>query len=67
MSRTWQVALVDRLRRWMRIPVPWVFVLTYLADVALELAWARRLLPATLPGIGIAGGVLFAIGAAGVG
>jgi protein-S-isoprenylcysteine O-methyltransferase Ste14 len=48
----------------MCVPVPWVFVLTYLVGVALELAWPPGLLPAALPGIGVAGGVLFAVGAA---
>src|SRR5262245_50397101 len=64
MSRARQGVLVDLLRRLMRVPVPWVFVLTYLAGVALEFAWPPGLLPTTSPGIGIAGGVLFAIGAA---
>jgi protein-S-isoprenylcysteine O-methyltransferase Ste14 len=48
----------------MHVPVPWVFVLTYLVGVALELAWPPGLLPATLPGVSVAAGVLLAIGAA---
>jgi protein-S-isoprenylcysteine O-methyltransferase Ste14 len=46
----------------LRVPVPWVFVLTYLAGVAIQLAWP--------PGggrggagVGIAGGALFLVGA----
>jgi protein-S-isoprenylcysteine O-methyltransferase Ste14 len=64
MSGTQQGSLVDLVRLLMRVPVPWVFVLTYLVGVALELAWPLGLLPATLPWIGVAGWALFAIGAA---
>jgi protein-S-isoprenylcysteine O-methyltransferase Ste14 len=45
----------------LRIPVPWVFVLTYIIGAVLEHALHagnRR-----LPGISVAGGVLFGIGA----
>jgi len=52
------------LRRLMHVPVPWVLVLTYLVGVALELAWPPQLFPATPSGLGVAGGVLFATGAA---
>lgn len=47
----------------MRIPVPWVFVLAYLVGVGLEQVWPLELHAAAPRGIGIAGGVLFAIGA----
>jgi protein-S-isoprenylcysteine O-methyltransferase Ste14 len=47
----------------LRIPVPWVFVLTYLIGVVLEYALPLRASNARLPGISVAGGVLFAIGA----
>ena len=51
----------------LHIPVPWVFVLTYLVGVGLQLA-TRPLLPVlvwrTLPWVGGAGGALFVIGAA---
>ena len=47
----------------MRIPVPWVFVLAYLVGVGLEKVWPLGLHPVALRSIGIAGGVLFAIGA----
>jgi len=54
-------------RRLLHIPVPWVFVLTYLVGVGLQLA-TRPLLPVrvwqTLPWVGLAGGALFVIGAA---
>ncbi len=48
----------------MRIPVPWIFILTYLAGVGLEFLFPideGRLRPA---GIGLAGGLLFVVGAA---
>lgn len=69
MSATRQASFVDLLRRFvMRIPVPWVFVLAYLVGVVLKHAWPpallHGLLPATLRGIGIAGGALFVIGVA---
>lgn len=51
------------LRLLMRIPVPWVFVLAYLVGAGLEQVWPLGLHPAPPRSIGIAGGVLFAIGA----
>jgi protein-S-isoprenylcysteine O-methyltransferase Ste14 len=47
----------------MRIPVPWVFVLSYLVGVGLGYLWPLELHPEALRSISIAGGVLFAIGA----
>ena len=47
----------------LRIPVPWVFVLTYIIGAMLERALPLRAANAGLPGISLAGGVLFAIGA----
>ena len=47
----------------MRIPVPWVFVLTYFAGVGLEYVCPFALPMEAPRGIGIAGGGLFAIGA----
>jgi protein-S-isoprenylcysteine O-methyltransferase Ste14 len=47
----------------LRIPVPWVFVLTYLAGVGLEHALPFRASNGALPGVSIAGGVVFGIGA----
>src|SRR5512143_3789676 len=51
------------LRLLMRVPVPWVFVLGYLAGVALEVALprARVALPASTP---VVGALLFCLGAA---
>lgn len=52
------------LRFLLRIPVPWVFVLTYLLGVAIELILRPQTQLKTQPGVSVAGGVLFAIGAA---
>ena len=50
------------LRFLLLVPVPWVFVLGYLLGVVVELV--RRSVPAgAFPGAGIAGAVVFAIGA----
>jgi protein-S-isoprenylcysteine O-methyltransferase Ste14 len=53
------------IRLLMHIPVPWVFVLTYLLGVALESINPRLShgVIRAVPGITIAGGVLFAVGA----
>ena len=51
------------MRPLMRVPVPWVFVLTYLVGVGVEFARPHALGTEARPGIGVAGGVLFAIGA----
>jgi protein-S-isoprenylcysteine O-methyltransferase Ste14 len=48
----------------MHVPVPSVFVLTYLVGVGLEYVWPLHAGAEALPGIGVAGGVLFCIGAA---
>ena len=47
----------------LRIPVPWVFVLTYIIGAALEHAVPLLAGNGGLRGISVAGGVLFAIGA----
>ena len=48
----------------LRIPVPWVFVLTYLVGVALEFALPIHVGAAVGPNVTLAlGGVVFAIGA----
>lgn len=48
----------------MHIPVPWVFVLTYLVGVVAEYAWPPRIFDGgRVHGLQIAGGVLLAIGA----
>jgi protein-S-isoprenylcysteine O-methyltransferase Ste14 len=46
----------------MRVPVPWVFILAYLVGVGVEFALPRSRTEA-LPGIGVAGGALFGLGA----
>jgi protein-S-isoprenylcysteine O-methyltransferase Ste14 len=51
------------LRLLLRIPVPWVFVLGYLAGVAAERPLRAHIAVETLPGLPLAGGVLFLIGA----
>lgn len=52
------------LRLLMRVPVPWVFVLTYLLGVAAQYAWPTHLAASAPTGVSVAGAVLFGIGAA---
>jgi len=47
----------------MRVPVPWVFVLTYLVGAGLEFAYPSHTGAKALPGVRFAGGVVFTIGA----
>jgi protein-S-isoprenylcysteine O-methyltransferase Ste14 len=47
----------------LHVPVPWVFVLTYLVGVALERVHRCALSPRAMQMSTIAGGVLFAVGA----
>src|SRR5215475_8945137 len=47
----------------LRIPVPWVFILMYIIGAILERALPLRPANGNLPGVSVAGGVLFAIGA----
>jgi protein-S-isoprenylcysteine O-methyltransferase Ste14 len=50
--------------RWLlKVPVPWVFVLTYLVGVGVEFAAHHRGPIEAHPNVAIAGGALFAIGA----
>ena len=50
------------LRLLMHVPVPWVFVLTYLVGVVAEYTWPPSIVVGnTLPGLQIAGGVLLAV------
>lgn len=51
------------MRLLLRIPVPWVFVLTYLIGAGLEHALPLRASNGKLPGLRVAGGALFGIGA----
>lgn len=51
------------LRHLMLVPVPWVFVLTYLVGVGLEHLPPLSVSLEALPGVRVAGGVLFVIGA----
>jgi len=48
----------------MRIPVPWVFVLTYAVGAVLSSLRPFRAGAGWLPGVSIAGGALFAVGGA---
>ena len=50
-------------RQLMRIPVPWVFVLTYLAGVGLEYLVPLRVGSMAPPGVFVAGALVFCIGA----
>ena len=52
------------LRFLLKVPVPWVFVLSYLVGVALETIRPRTVSPDIARASTIAGAVLFAIGAA---
>jgi protein-S-isoprenylcysteine O-methyltransferase Ste14 len=47
----------------LRIPVPWVFLLTYIMGAGLEHALPLRAGNGWLPGVRLTGGVLFLIGA----
>lgn len=47
----------------LRIPVPWVFVLGYLVGVVVERALRPHVVFEALPGLPIAGGVVFLVGA----
>ena len=52
------------IRLLMRVPVPWVFVLTYVVGVGVEYALPLHLRNDSLRRVSVAGGVLFVIGAA---
>jgi protein-S-isoprenylcysteine O-methyltransferase Ste14 len=58
-----QETIGNSIRFLMHVPVPWVFVLTYLAGVGLELARPPLIGSRVLHGTGAVGGVLFALGA----
>ena len=47
----------------LHVPVPWVFVLTYLAGVVLEKIFHSSVGRPTSPVVGVAGGALFVVGA----
>ena len=51
-------------RHLMHVPVPWVFVLAYLAGVGMEFVWPSHAGAEVLPRVRAIGGVIFAIGAA---
>ena len=51
------------IRLLLHLPVPWVFVLVYLIGVAVERAGPTHLIE-HVPYLGVAGGVVFGIGAA---
>jgi protein-S-isoprenylcysteine O-methyltransferase Ste14 len=47
----------------MRVPVPWVFILTYLVGVGLELAWPSRIPESAALACRVGGGLLLGTGA----
>lgn len=53
----------NSIRRLMRVPVPWVFVLTYLAGIGIQLARLPLMGGGVLRHTGAAGAVLFTLGA----
>ena len=63
MSTSKKASTRNPLRLLLRIPVPWVFVLTYLIGAGLEHALPLRASNGKLPGLRVAGGALFGIGA----
>src|SRR6476659_10146974 len=48
----------------LRIPVPWVYILTYLAGAAIDYATGPHFFIKRVPRLGIAGALVFAVGAA---
>jgi protein-S-isoprenylcysteine O-methyltransferase Ste14 len=47
----------------MRIPVPWVFVLTYLMGVGMEYVLPLHVAALSVPGVRVGGGMVFVVGA----
>lgn len=65
MARVADGSLSTPFRLLLRIPVPWVFVLTYLVGVALEAGWPIQSGLAVSPSAGLAlGATVFTVGAA---
>jgi len=64
MNKTRQGSRRNSLRLLMHVPVPWVFVLAYLVGAGLEFAHPSHTGTEALPGVRVAGSVLFAIGTA---
>jgi protein-S-isoprenylcysteine O-methyltransferase Ste14 len=58
-----QSKIGNPLRLLLHVPVPWIFVLTYLAGVAMEFAWPPWSVRTDGVSVGIAGGALFLLGA----
>ncbi|HVN79732.1 MAG TPA: isoprenylcysteine carboxylmethyltransferase family protein [Terriglobia bacterium] len=58
-----QKKMENPFRLLMRVPVPWVFVLTYLLGAGMQWVIPCKVHPGGSFGSGIAGGVLFMIGA----
>lgn len=52
------------LRFLMHVPVPWVFVMSYLVGVGMEYGWPLHIATDSLPGVRVAGGVLLGVGPA---
>ncbi len=64
MTTKHQESIGNPIRLLLHVPVPWVFVLTYLVGVGLEFAFPLAVLKERLPGVAVAGAVLFVVGAA---
>jgi len=64
MGAAQQASSKNPFRLLIHVPVPWVFVLTYLVGAGVQYAWSPHLATVALPGIRIMGGVLFGIGSA---
>jgi protein-S-isoprenylcysteine O-methyltransferase Ste14 len=63
MSTNKQTGPGNPFRFLLRIPVPWVFILTYLLGVGFEHVLPLHLGQGAGPGVRVSGGVLFGIGA----
>jgi protein-S-isoprenylcysteine O-methyltransferase Ste14 len=59
-----QESIGNPIRLLLHVPVPWVFVLTYLVGVGLEFAFPLAVPKERLLGATVAGAVLFVVGAA---
>ncbi len=64
MTTKHQKGVGNPIRLLLHVPVPWVFVLTYLVGVGLESAFPLGVPKGRLLGITVAGAVVFAAGAA---
>ena len=63
MSATQESSSRNPIRLLRHVPVPWVFVVVYLAGVGLEYVWPTHGVIATLAGVRLVGAAVFCIGA----